>query len=371
MKVAYDFQAFSGQKYGGVSRYFCELILSLKADYNIDPKITAPLYVNQYLEDLKKHSLLQVNGLQIPFIPSSTAQRIINKLNTVSSRTQLRTMRPDIIHETYYHPDGCASKNTKVVMTVHDMIHEKFKELFHPKDRLSAVKRKAVERADKVICVSENTKQDLIHFFNTDPKKIEVVYHGCSLNNIDASCHFPEHINSPYILYVGCRGGYKNFKRLLESFASSKKIQQDFSLVCFGGGNFSKTELEQISRLGVPFGKILHASGNDLVLTALYQRASAFIYPSLYEGFGMPLLEAMAFQCPILCSNTSCMPEVVGNAAELFDPNSVGSILKALENVLFSTSRTEELIKNGLERGRYFSWEKCAHQTYQIYVSLL
>jgi glycosyltransferase involved in cell wall biosynthesis len=171
----------------------------------------------------------------------------------------------------------------------------------------------------------------------------------------------------PYLLYVGARGGYKNFKKLISVYSKSSKIHKNFDLVCFGGGKLHTDELQMITDAGIRPEQVIHFGGGDNILAALYKQAYAFIYPSLYEGFGIPPLEAMAIGCPVICSNNSSLPEVVGDAAETFDPLDEESIQAAIENVIFSSERRNELIKTGLTHHLKFSWSRCAQETKIIY----
>ena len=221
-----------------------------------------------------------------------------------------------------------------------------------------------------IICISENTRKDLLEIIDVDPQKVSVVHLGYSLS-IPASKKMEKIIQHPYLLYVGKRGGYKNFERLLNAYADSNRLKKDFCLVCFGGGDFISEELDYINHLGISKDRILYCSGDDTLLAKFYFHASAFVYPSLYEGFGIPLLEAMSFSCPVICSNISSIPEVAGDAAEYFDPYSVENIMDAIENVVYSDHKRNHLIPLGLKRIEEFSWEKCAIKTKSIYSSLL
>ena len=165
--------------------------------------------------------------------------------------------------------------------------------------------------------------------------------------------------------------GYKNFSRLLQAFAASERLKNDFSLVCFGGRGLSGAELDEINSLGFARNRIVQVAGDDRVLANLYQYASILVYPSLYEGFGIPPLEAMSFKCPVACSYTSSLPEVAGDAAEYFDPLDTESIRSAIETVVYSTDKSATLIARGLVRLKLFSWEACAQQTKAVYASLL
>ena len=173
-----------------------------------------------------------------------------------------------------------------------------------------------------------------------------------------------------YILYVGDRYGYKNFARFLQAYGNSQILKKDFKVVCFGGYPMLPEELKEAEKIGILPNSLLYFSGDDSLLTKLYQGAAVFVYPSLYEGFGIPPLEAMSLGCPVVCSNTSSIPEVVGEAAEFFDPNNVQNITNALETVLYSNERTKKLSILGKERAKLFSWQKCAEQTKKVYLSL-
>lgn len=372
-RIVYDHQVFGWQKYGGISRYIYELATQLYESNDLDVKILAIAYVNEYLK--KCHPDLVV-GFPVPHIPRKQLIKLQANFNNEISKILLKNSPPSIIHKTYYYFQNLNIKGSRIVLTVHDMTHEKLSQFFKHRDIFkipddtSLVKQEAVKQADHIICVSENTKNDLIEILDIEPDKISVIYHGYSLNS-NENHQLKVNIPEPYILYVGDRGGYKNFQRLLQAYANFSNLRNNFQIVCFGGGNLSQDERNKIRTLGLSDNNVVHVSGNDVALANFYQNASVFVYPSLYEGFGIPLLEAMALRCPVACSNTSSMPEVVGDAAELFNPYEPESIADALEKTLFSATRAENLVKLGTERIKRFSWETCAEQTKQVYLSLL
>jgi glycosyltransferase involved in cell wall biosynthesis len=166
---------------------------------------------------------------------------------------------------------------------------------------------------------------------------------------------------------VGHRGGYKNFKGMLLAVASRKELRKDFDIIAFGGPAFNASEIDLIHKAGLRDGSVHQISGGDAILGQLYREASAFVYPSLYEGFGLPLLEAMAHGCPVVSSNTSSMPEVVGQAGEYFSPIDIGEQADAICNVVFDLSRREGLVHLGNEQLNNFSWRKCAEETLDLY----
>jgi glycosyltransferase involved in cell wall biosynthesis len=178
-------------------------------------------------------------------------------------------------------------------------------------------------------------------------------------------------LDGPYLLHVGIRSGYKNFQRLLEAYANSPALHEQYRLVCFGGGKFSPAEERQRKTLDLAEDRLVWMGGSDRVLMQLYRHAAAFVYPSLYEGFGIPPLEAMAHDCPVICSTGGSISEVVGNAGEFFDPLDTAAIAQAIENVAGSQERATELRALGRQRITRFTWEQCASGTHTVYSALL
>ena len=172
-------------------------------------------------------------------------------------------------------------------------------------------------------------------------------------------------------MYVGKRDGYKNFAGFLEAFAASSYLKEHYSIIFFGGGVLQSSELAFADVLGLKPDQLVHYFGSDDLLASIYRRAQALIYPSLYEGFGLPPLEAMASGCPVICSNTSSLPEVVGTAGEYFDPLSQKSMMEVMEGVLSSPKRKDDLMAKGYLQASKFSWKKCAEETMREYRKLL
>ena len=223
------------------------------------------------------------------------------------------------------------------------MIHEIFPREFLKSDKTIFLKKKAIDRADHIICISENTKSDLINIYSINEQKISVVHngftHGDSIKKVNLNEFYFS--KKPYFLYVGERNGYKNFNFLLEAFNKSEKLKKTMNLVCFGGAPFSQSEINQIYNLGFNKNQIMHFSGSDSLLKSFYHTsyASALIFPSLYEGFGIPPFEAMSNKCPVIANNTSCLPEVIGNAGEFFESHSHESLIYSMEEILFNDDK--------------------------------
>jgi glycosyltransferase involved in cell wall biosynthesis len=365
MQIIYDHQIFSLQKYGGISRYFVELANHIADTKKAQVRVLSPVYFNAYLAS--RSPGVQVTGLKVPMI--KFAELIYGAGNQALADPLLPWFKPDLLHETYYTSKPAKPRGYKIVLTVHDMIHELFPEDFSANDSTRKDKASAVARADHVICVSEHTRRDLIKLLGVPHGKTSVVHHGFALKTQGAPDDVP--VRRPYLLYVGARGGYKNFACLLQAYAASSALTASFDLVAFGGGPFTPKEAELARQLGIPPENLRQVKGGDDVLAGLYRRAAAFVYPSLYEGFGIPPLEAMSFDCPVVCSNASSIPEVVGNAAMLFDPLSAEALGQALAAVLNDVELRQSLVSKGRERIKNFSWAKCAQQTMTIYTQIL
>lgn len=363
MNVLFDSHIFSLQRFGGISRYFIEIACELNKINNINANIFAPLHISEMLHDSSaKHF-----GLYAPKLRAGVRKRI----DRVSSQLWESFAPHDILHTTYYLRHHPSKRKAPIVVTVHDMIHELMPESFRKDDPTAKMKLSAINVADHVICVSESTRQDLLALYPLDPLKTTVIHHGVKPPERLQEDSSRSVCNGRYLLYVGQRGGYKNFTLLLEAYASSKTLQDDFRIIAFGGGSFTDSEKTLIQKLALKEDAVTHCHGDDNRLAVLYRQAAAFVYPSLYEGFGMPVLEAMAYGCPVFASNCSSIPEAGGTAAEYFDPTQVDSLVYALENTLYSNEKRTRLIETGFRRAADFSWSKTAHATSNVYRQVL
>lgn len=324
---------------------------------NQDVAHFCPIYVSEYVGGFSNPADdFRFKGSVFPF--SGRAYRTLNRLLTTR---YVRAWNPDVIHETYYSKSQIGPAAPRVV-TVHDMIHEKYKENYKLLDPTAKEKEASVKRADQIICISHKTKEDLVYYYNVDESKISVVYHGVEPLS---DCHIiPAARSKPYVLYVGNRGYHKNFRVLAKAYASNNEINKNYDLVCFGGGVFSTDERKLFENLRI---KVDHLSGVDEVLAGLYKGASLFVYPSLYEGFGLPPLEAMSYGCPVLCSASSCLPEIAGKGAMYFDPANYHELAEKMNQILSSDLVKDELIALGYSRSQDFSWTKTAQDTLDVY----
>jgi len=294
----------------------------------------------------------------------------IRLINTSSQK------RGDIFHSIYYTRHH--NKKIPQVVTVYDMIHELFPQYFPGiKNNLFRRKKKRViQSADAVICISKNTKHDLLKLYKLDRDKAHVIYPGVGkpfkkiIDQKIKQKFFKKHrLEKPFLLYVGHRGRYKNFLTLVNAYASWSE-NKNFDLVAIGSIKFTTQEKKLFKQLGITRQVRNFQSISDSQLALFYNYAHAFVFSSLYEGFGIPLVEAMACGTLILASDRSSFPEIGQDCILYFNPENIKSIVKALNQSLFKGERTK-LIKKSLKRAEYFSWEKTARQTLAIYRQLL
>jgi len=369
MNVAFDHTIFCMQRFGGISRYFCSLIKELRPQ-GISPRVFALLHRNEYLANSPDIPLI---GTPVRGYPPRTA-RFFLAASGWQARRAIRRWQPDLVHHTYYDASSSTTRRMPSVVTVYDMIHERFAAKLRAGRTDSSRKRAAVESSDHVLAISHSTSRDLQEMWGIDPKKITVTHlaaHDKSINNTgrhEVAADLPTQLKQrPFLLFVGNREGYKNFSGLLKAIAINSRLCGELGLVAFGGRPFGEPAIREISSLGLNPKNVVHLQGDDALLEACYRQAAALVYPSLYEGFGLPPLEAMIRDCPVCVSDRSSIPEVVGDAGEYFDPEQPESISEAIERVLFDTARREQLIAAGRERFREFSWERCAAQTANVY----
>jgi len=369
MRIAFDSQIFSIQKYGGISRYFTDLAKGFTQSNELDIKIFAPYHINEYLTEIDPSLVI---GRQIHC--NEKLRRFLKYANQIASEKSVYQFDPDIIHETFYSAYNINPKHSQRVITIHDLIDIRYKELFPFYNLNAKWKKLAIKRADHIICVSQFTKNELQNYFDIDDKYISVIYHGIKppefneeVNNVNQS----EFCSKPYILYVGQRWGYKNFTNFIKAYALNEYLKNNFKVVCFGGGSFTKNELVFFDSLNLSNKNLLETHGNDKLLNQFYRNAVAFVYPSLSEGFGFPPLEALKNGCPVIASSAGSIPEILGPSGIYFDPLSIDSISNTMESFLSST----ESIKNNLnltsKRYELFTLEKCINNTLKCYNNLL
>ncbi len=358
--ILYDYQIFDSQEIGGISRYFCEIIRRIKIRKDISVKYSSNYYLRHW--NLGRH--------RIP-LPKWILKRYQNKCekkNISFTIKKLTHKSSYLFHPTYYDPYFLEFiGNNPFVITVHDMIHEIFPHIFTDSRIVAQQKKELILRANHIIAISENTKNDIITILNVNPNKIDVIHHGTSMKAFNGS--YSLDLPHKYLLYVGSRTPYKNFIPFLNVFSILSQEISDLYLVCTGLP-FNENELNTISTLNLS-NKVTQISASDKELSELYSRAELFVFPSLYEGFGIPILEAYACGCPIALSNTSCFPEIAGKAGAYFNPYSEQSMLETLRDIIGNKTKQKQLITAGKERLKCYSWEEAAKRTEAVYNKVL
>ena len=288
----------------------------------------------------------------------------------------LRRERPDVYHAPHYVlPPAVRCRS---VVTIHDCIHLMFPQ-YLPNRAAYAYARAsmwaAARRSDRILTVSEASKRDILHFFNVKPEKIVVVYnaideHFSATPSEEQVARIRERyqLDHKFVLYVGNIKPHKNLVRLIEAFSQLRRTHDDLKLLIIGD-EISKLPALRRAVHRNKLHKFVRFLGylKDDTLTVLYRLASVFVFPSLYEGFGLPPLEAMASGTPVVTSNVSSLPEVTGDAAVLVDPYDVDSISDGMRRILDDPRLAEELRIKGLKRAREFSWERSVEKTQRVY----
>jgi glycosyltransferase involved in cell wall biosynthesis len=357
MKVLYDHQIFSWQKFGGISRYFYELMNHSKGLF--DYEVSGVFSDNEYMKAL---DLFQKFPLQFSF---KGKYRIFSTINKIDTTNRLQNRHYDVIHPTYYDPYIITkTKTIPLVIDVHDMIFELFPQYFKNTKNIINNKKRYFISAHKIIANSQKTKEDLLTIYpDISEDKITVIYRGLPFGTIINNA-----AKENYLLFTGQRGRYKNFDNFIHAIAPLLH-KYDLRLVC-SGQDFTKQENELLEGLHIK-ERTIYKFVTDAELIELYARARAFIFPSLYEGFGFPILESFAAGCPAILSNASCFPEIAGDAAVYFDPRSQDDMRRVIESVILDTDLRERMIERAFWRLTDFSWKKTVEQTCKIYQKII
>lgn len=350
--IFYDGIVFSLQKSGGISVYFLEVFKRLNLDFLVS------LYPNDNI--MLQTSILHNEIEEKHFLKKNCPLFLLKFLRYFDVSVPKGI---SVFHSTYYRlPFFWQRKNIRIVTTVHDFTYERYssglKRVLH-----SFQKKRAVVNSDVIICISESTKQDLFHYIpEARDKEVHVIHNGVSdgfypffNRNFGLS-------NSDKVLFVGARSGYKNFVELVKAIASKER----FFLVIVGGGDLTDHENDLLETY-IPGRFEFHKFLPNEQLNQIFNDVFAFVYPSLYEGFGIPVIESMKAGCPVIASATSSLPEISGNAAILISPVNADQICQSLDLIALSDFR-EDLIVKGLENSSRFSWQLTCLKLEKIYL---
>lgn len=375
IRVLYDHEGLDAA-YSGVACYFQEIIKNLPADVEVryglsetaNPELTMPPYNIPMSRHTFRNFLPQVNffgkrtlynllGYRLKLFP------LCEEINRQCFRQNLMQDEFDLVHLTGAHSYGADWKliaNKKpIVITVHDLIPE----ILRNDVVVEHERKEMLASVSHALCVSECTRRDLCAHYQFPVERTTVVYHGAIEPRVQKACRAVAGVK--YILYVGKRGDYKHSDWFFEAIAPFLKRHHEMSLVCTGRG-FKSSEVRQLKELGI-YRQVIQLFVPNDELISLYAHADLFVYPSIYEGFGIPILDAFSAGCPVLLSRASCFPEVGGEAAMYFDPYSKDDFLSCVNKIIEDPVVRQRMVVNGIARVKAFTWRKAADQTADIY----
>lgn len=352
LRVQYDDQVFTWQPRGGISRYFVELLKAFRDPrYGVSGATDATWTQNQHLLEMR-------HGRRLPG-PAGRRKEVLHLANRLNHP---RAPQRDIVHHTYYDRRYLRQVPFRVV-TVYDMIPELFPDMF-PRGNPHRDKRAFVEAADLILCISLATRRDLEAVYGAVAAPVVVTPLGVDpgfWSRAERSAELPD----AYVLFVGDRAGYKDFWVLATAFATAA-LPSEIRLLAVGGGPLAAQESARLRKMGLE-GRVTHLQLDDRGLASAYAQALAFVFPSRYEGFGLPTLEAMSSGCPTILSSQSSHPEVGGEAALYFPPGDDAELAQLLERVAGDLVLRAELGRLAVARARNFSWAETARRTAAAY----
>jgi len=369
LNLVLDGLIYQRQQVGGVSRIFTEILPRMcELDSTLEVSIVTTKELKQPLpthKNMRQQDLFPIDNYLKPawfWREFDLRSKFIN--------WKIGSGKETIWHSTYFtRLDQWVGKE---VVTVYDLIYELYPEYFkkYKDEKFRAIKRKCIMNADAVLCISRNTQKDLVEFYGLPVEKTHVVpiaYNPIfKQNNVyQPSTLLPN--NKPFLLYVGTRMVYKNFLTLIKGY-SVWKYRNDVDVVVVGS-EWSEGEKEILSHLKIDDNIHLVSNIADELLVNLYNQALAFVFPSEYEGFGIPLLEAMACGCPIVASRIPASLEVAGEIPFYFESSEIDSLLSALDSI-YKKDNVDQKITVGLKHVKNYSWDRTARETLSIYQAL-
>jgi glycosyltransferase involved in cell wall biosynthesis len=364
MNILFDGAIFDMQRFGGISRYFSALFDNLPEEANASVLLPYATESDR-LSQNHRISEVPINAIPVPKI-LRRATRWIDQLKTQRADDGIQA---DIIHWTYYiglHKRPVKrSRNRRQVVTVYDLIHEKFPEM-DPKGKEVRWKKSAIAQADLLICISETTRNDLIEWYPECASRAIAIPLGNPIEGV-SPCGLPETLTSkPFVLFVGKRGGYKNFCVMAKAWLKLKQHGCDLQMVLVGD-RMGQAELKHWGLCR--FETDLHCMGHvdDSLLASLYKNSAAFVFPSRYEGFGLPAIEAMSCGTLLLSSGAGALSEVAGDGGLEFDPDNEDQLADLIRYAVEGGEYIEKVKKKGIDRAKLYNWKSMASRTYKAY----
>lgn len=363
MRVGFDDQALLAQRRGGVSRY----VLSLVEAFRQAPELgVEPVPAWRYTTNEHALATGAARGIGLFDRHGSSFDPVgAGACYLLNTRARRSAARADLVHYTFYHPRFLPRvKQRPMVVTVYDMIPELFPELFQRNPHLA--KAEYVRRCDLVLCISESARDDLLKVYGPLEAPIAVTPLGVDPRFRPGAAPLAG-LPRRYLLYVGRRDGYKDFAVVTAALA---QMSGRIPLVTVGGGSLTDLEREALAGQGLD-GWVIQRNLPESALPSVYANALAFIFPSRYEGFGLPTLEAMACGTPTVLAAASSLPEVGGDAAWYFPPGDAAALAARLEHLIGDSVVSADLGERGLVRAQAFNWRRTAELTAQAYGQLV
>ena len=368
VKILFDPEIFYKQEYGGISRYYSELVSILKRNNNLQVNLPVCYTENAYAHEYNliretKFMQLVLKVLAAMNVSTRTLQK--KRARRLFKKT-VNNFKFDLYIPTYYNTSFLSFIGSRpFVLTVYDMIHELFPQYYEDEPTtIVQDKLTLMEKATKIIAVSFNTKKDILKIYpHIDESKIEVIYHGNSMKLDD---RIKVELPSRYILFVGIRSNYKNFEFLLTSVVELLKNDDSLFLLCAGGDPFTEEEMTLFAHLGVET-QVIQKKFKEQELAHFYKNAKCFVFPSRYEGFGIPVLESMACGCPVVLARHSSFPEVAGDAGVYFELDSSDDLRNKINLLLTNEEMRKEFSDKGLAQVKKFNWNEATEQCLNVY----
>lgn len=364
MKVLFDHQCFSMQSRGGISKFFVELIFKLKLEDKLIINTTFGINDNIHLKSKglqQQNFIFRYFYLKVFSIKKHSFRMFLFQINKLFSIIRLIRGNYDVFVPTYYDPYFLKYIGHKpFILVIYDMIHELKSEGFDVNDPTSKWKKMLIDKAQTIVAISQSTKDDILNLYkDISSDRISVIH--LAHQRIQTEDATELRLPKNYILFVGSRSSYKNFSLFFKAVEMILNEHEDVHLVCVGGQKFNQIEMNDILNSGHN-DRIHFYSVNDESLSQIYSKAKLFVFPSLYEGFGIPVLEAMSEGCPVVLGHLSSFPEVAEDAAYYCDVTKVDSLYTAIKRLLLDEKLRQSYIDKGKIQVQKFTWDNNAKE---------
>lgn len=353
LRLHVDNQLFGVQQHGGIARYWTELLPRIARAPDVSLSLDLGWYVTDFPFAQALGDQVELSGRRaLPQIPA-----FFRKMrNAVATRLAGPVPAGEILHTSYYYQFRRRRSGSPLVVTFFDLIQERYP---RPSDgRVLAAKKQAAESADLILCISRATADDLGEIYGVPESRMIVTHLGYDPVPLPDPEGRPQ--ERPYLLFVGQRGGYKNFSLLRDAYGTFPELYESLDLVCFGGPPLTRDEMPVN-------GRIRHLRGSDADLARWYRHAVCLVYPTKYEGFGLPLIEAMSWGCPVVTTTGGSLGEVGGSHAVYVDPEDPEALADAIRRIHRDRPFRDELIAGAIPHARAFTWDSTAESTLAAY----